>query len=156
MSHNQYVLAARGQAGGNKLPLQAPRCQLNQRRQRIRYLQCAALGLVALWLSLATGALAADKASADLGKQLYIRECASCHGPEGDGNGPGAYILSQKPRNLQLGVFKLRSTPTGENPTDDDLFNTITRGIAGATGAMMPSFASLSESDRWALAISKR
>lgn len=112
-----------------------------------------AIGLVALGLMFTASAFAAnaDKAKIELGKQLYTRECAACHGPEGDGNGSGAYILSQKPRNLQLGVFKLRSTPTGENPTDDDLFHTITRGIAGATGAMMPSFASLSEDDRWAL-----
>lgn len=96
-------------------------------------------------------AAGADKASLDIGKQLYARECAACHGVEGDGNGPGSYILNQRPRNFQLGVFKLRSTMTGENPTDDDLFGTITRGIAGATGAMMPSFASLPEKDRWAL-----
>ncbi|MGI9501981.1 MAG: c-type cytochrome [Geminicoccaceae bacterium] len=87
----------------------------------------------------------------DKGKGIYARECAACHGVEGDGEGPGAYILSQKPRNLQLGVFKLRSTPSGEYPTDADLFETITRGIQGATGAQMPSFAAFSEEDRWAL-----
>jgi cytochrome c oxidase cbb3-type subunit 2 len=87
----------------------------------------------------------------DRGKQVYARECAACHGVEGDGEGPGAYILSQKPRNLQLGVFKLRSTPSGEFPTDSDLFETLTRGIQGATGAQMPSFAALPEEDRWAL-----
>lgn len=87
----------------------------------------------------------------DRGKQVYARECAACHGVEGDGEGPGAYILSQRPRNLQLGVFKLRSTPTGEYPTDGDLFVTITRGVQGATGAQMPSFSALSEEDRWAL-----
>ena len=85
------------------------------------------------------------------GQALYQLECAACHGAEGDGEGPGAYILSQKPRNFQLGVFKLRSTPSGEYPTDRDLFETITRGIAGATGSMMPSFTSYPEDDRWAL-----
>lgn len=87
----------------------------------------------------------------DRGKQVYARECAACHGVEGDGEGPGAYILSQRPRNLQLGVFKLRSTPSGEYPTDADLFETITRGVQGATGAQMPGFSALSEEDRWAL-----
>lgn len=85
------------------------------------------------------------------GASLYDRECAACHGVAGGGDGPGAYILSQKPRNFQLGVFKIRSTPSGEYPTDQDLFNTLTRGIAGATGSMMPSFVSLSEADRWSL-----
>jgi len=94
----------------------------------------------------------ADLASLlDKGKGIYARECASCHGVEGDGEGPGAYILSQAPRNLQLGVFKLRSTPSGEYPTDQDLFQTITRGVQGAVGAQMPSFAAFSEEDRWAL-----
>lgn len=93
----------------------------------------------------------ADPALLKHGKAVYKIECAACHGVEGDGNGPGAYILSQRPRNLQLGVFKLRSTPTGEFPTDQDLFDTITRGIAGPFGAQMPGFAALSEKDRWAL-----
>ena len=87
----------------------------------------------------------------DAGMTIYARECAACHGDEGDGEGPGAYILSQKPRNLQLAVFKIRSTPSGEYPTDHDLFETITNGLQGANGAMMPSFRSLSERDRWAL-----
>ena len=85
------------------------------------------------------------------GQALYQRECAACHGAQGDGNGPGAHLLSQKPRNFQLGVFKLRSTPSGENPTDRDLFETITRGVAGANGAMMPSFGALPERARWSL-----
>lgn len=111
------------------------------------------VGLLPLLVTLATGAHAAsaDQTNIDHGKQLYLRECASCHGVEGDGEGPGAYILSQRPRNFQLGVFKLRSTTTGDNPTDEDLFKSITGGIAGSSGAMMPSFASLPEEDRWAL-----
>ena len=106
------------------------------------------LGLAAL-AARANGARGSE-AEVD-GDALYARECAACHGADGDGDGPGAYILSQKPRNFQLGVFKLRSTPSGEHPTDEDLFATITRGIDGANGAMMPSFASLTDAERWAL-----
>lgn len=85
------------------------------------------------------------------GQELYARECSACHGAEGEGDGPGAKYLSQRPRNLTLGVFKIRSTPTGEFPTAQDLFDSITHGLAGSNGAQMPSFASLSEADRWAL-----
>ena len=85
------------------------------------------------------------------GKELYARECAVCHGVEGEGDGPGAMYLAQRPRNLTLGVFKIRSTPTGQFPTAQDLFDTITHGLAGSNGAQMPGFASLSERDRWAL-----
>ena len=34
-----------------------------------------------------------------------------------------------KPRNFTLGQFKCRSTPTGTLPTDEDLYNTIGRGL---------------------------
>ncbi len=48
----------------------------------------------------------------------------------------------------KLGVYKLRSTPNGELPTEQDLFNTITNGVSNS---MMPAFGSLSEKERWAL-----
>ncbi len=83
-----------------------------------------------------------------LGQTTYMRECASCHGAEGDGKGSGAYILNPKPRNFQLGVYKLRTTPNGEVPTPGDLFKTISKGIPNS---MMPSFNSLSEQERWGL-----
>jgi mono/diheme cytochrome c family protein len=37
--------------------------------------------------------------------------------------------MYQKPRDFQLAVFKCRSTPTGTLPTDQDLFDAITRGF---------------------------
>lgn len=83
-----------------------------------------------------------------LGEKAYAIECASCHGVEGDGEGPGATYLNPKPRNFQLGVYKLRSTPNGELPTKQDLFDTITNGISNS---MMPAFHSLSEEERWGL-----
>jgi mono/diheme cytochrome c family protein len=63
----------------------------------------------------------------------YRRYCVGCHGDLGDGNGEVAQWLLPpmwpKPRNFQLGIFKCRSTPTGTLPTDDDLFDTIARGM---------------------------
>src|SRR5580704_5177438 len=59
----------------------------------------------------------------------YRRYCVGCHGPLGDGNGESAQWLDPKPRDFTLGVFKCRSTPTGTLPTDEDLFNTIARGL---------------------------
>jgi len=118
-----------------------------------------AAGICALG-SPATGQTAKSKVAPDplaRGQQVYMEQCASCHGAKGDGEGPGAYILSQAPRNFTLGAFKFRSTRGGEAPTDEDLFRTITKGLAGETGAMMPSFAALPEADRWALvAVVKR
>jgi len=80
------------------------------------------------------------------GKALYEKKCAVCHGTEGRGDGPAEYLLYPKPRDLTSGRFKIRSTMT--LPTDEDLFRTITNGLAGTS---MPSWASLSEQERWAL-----
>ncbi|MGC2477105.1 MAG: c-type cytochrome [Candidatus Sulfotelmatobacter sp.] len=63
----------------------------------------------------------------------YRRYCLVCHGALGDGEGESAKWfeppLYPKPRNFTLGVFECRSTPTGTLPTDEDLFDTIARGI---------------------------
>ncbi len=95
--------------------------------------------------------VAPDPALLAHGQALYARECSVCHGVEGEGDGPGAHYLAQRPRNLVLGVFKIRSTPTGAFPLASDLFETITNGLEGAHGAQMPAFSALPERDRWAL-----
>jgi len=63
----------------------------------------------------------------------YRRYCVVCHGELGDGNGESARWfeppLYPKPRDFTLAVFECRSTPTGTLPTDEDLFDTIARGI---------------------------
>jgi mono/diheme cytochrome c family protein len=63
----------------------------------------------------------------------YRRYCVGCHGELGDGNGEVAQWLEPpmwpKPRDFQLGIFKCRSTPSGTLPIDEDLFDTIARGM---------------------------
>ena len=83
-----------------------------------------------------------------LGGKLFEQRCAGCHGGKGDGLGPHAARLPVRPTNFTLGVYKLRSTPTGSIPTDRDLFITLTRGVHGTP--MLPWKAS-SEEERWAL-----
>jgi len=80
--------------------------------------------------------------------QLYDRHCAACHGAEGDGQGPAAYLLSPKPRDFTSGTYKFRSTPSGSPPTDADLLRTVQRGIPGTP---MPMWDRLSETDQVAL-----
>lgn len=82
------------------------------------------------------------------GKAAYLRECVACHGEKGDGEGPAGHYVNPLPRNFTLGVFKFRSTPSGQAPTDADLFKTITHGIPGTA---MPAFRELPERERWAL-----
>jgi mono/diheme cytochrome c family protein len=69
------------------------------------------------------------------GKKHYRRYCIGCHGPLGDGNGENAQWIDPKPRDFTAATFKCRSTPTGTLPTDEDLFNTIKRGV---TNSQMP------------------
>lgn len=81
----------------------------------------------------------------DDGVQLYRRFCVGCHGPQGDGQGENAQWIDPKPRDFTLAKFKCRSTPTGTLPTDQDLYNNITRGFVTTN---MPSWRPLTEQQR--------
>ncbi|HEY6395711.1 MAG TPA: cytochrome c [Candidatus Binataceae bacterium] len=41
-------------------------------------------------------------ADVDQGRRYYLQYCASCHGSNGDGQGPVAKVLSTKPTDLRL------------------------------------------------------
>jgi len=75
----------------------------------------------------------------------YRRYCVGCHGEMGDGNGENAQWLTPKPRNFQLAIFKCRSTVTGTLPTDQDLADTISRGLDRSN---MPSWNTFSDQER--------
>jgi mono/diheme cytochrome c family protein len=96
-----------------------------------------------LALVLATPVVASDPATA-----VYNHACAWCHGKDGRGDGPAAFsinkYLAPAPRDFTRGQFKLRSTPSGQLPTDDDLLRTLERGIPG----YMPSFRGLTTGER--------
>jgi mono/diheme cytochrome c family protein len=83
--------------------------------------------------------------SAAAGKALYRRYCIGCHGPQGDGAGENAAWVDPKPRDFTAATFKCRSTPSGTLPTDQDLYDAITRGFVN-TG--MPSWKPLTNQNR--------
>lgn len=78
-------------------------------------------------------------------KSDYRRYCVVCHGELGDGNGESFPWVDPKPRDFQLGVFKCRSTPTGTLPTDEDLFDTIARGLDRSN---MPQWSTFTKQQR--------
>ena len=78
-------------------------------------------------------------------RATYRRYCVSCHGDLGDGNGESFPWVDPKPRDFQLGVFKCRSTPTGTLPTDQDLFDTIARGLDRSN---MPQWSTFTKQER--------
>jgi len=84
------------------------------------------------------------------GRDIYMQRCAPCHGMRGRADGAAAAYVDPPPRNLELGVYKFRSTETGELPTDADLFRIISIGLSGTA---MPAWGSgkfeLSEQQIW-------
>jgi mono/diheme cytochrome c family protein len=82
-----------------------------------------------------------------LGKRIYTRQCAACHGAAGRGDGEAAYLLYPKPRDFVAAQYRLVST-WERVPTDEDLYRTISRGMPGSA---MPSWGHLSEAERWGL-----
>lgn len=120
--------------------------------------------VVSLWVTTVGEVLAAATPSkpkppetpelVEQGKAIYFKRCSFCHGLQGDGNGPAADFMDPRPRDFTLGTFKFRTTQSGELPTDEDLFRTVSRGLPG-TG--MQAFDNelikngLSEEERWAV-----
>ena len=82
-----------------------------------------------------------------LGKKTYEKECVTCHGIAGNGQGDAAYLLYPRPRDFTEGQFRIISTWDGV-PSDTDLFRTISRGMPGSA---MPSWVQLPEETRWGL-----
>lgn len=82
---------------------------------------------------------------AEEGKHQYRRFCIGCHGPDGNGQGMNAQWIDPKPRDFTEATFKCRSTPTGTLPTDEDLYNAITRGFVTTN---MPSWRPLNPQQR--------
>ena len=79
------------------------------------------------------------------GQKDYGRYCVGCHGPDGDGTGENAMWIDPKPRDFTAATFKCRSTPTGTLPTDQDLFDAVTRGFVTTN---MPPWLPLTDQTR--------
>lgn len=78
------------------------------------------------------------------GAHVYTLRCATCHGSDGSGQGPGSRALSEPPRDFREADFKYKSTGEGELPTDEDLAVTIRRGRVDRG---MPAWPALSDED---------
>lgn len=92
---------------------------------------------------IATPVLADQKADQlKAGATLYDNNCAACHGDEGKGDGPQARFLSPRPADLTAAKLK-------HGDSDQDLFNTISKGVDGT--AMNPWARSLKEDEIHAL-----
>ena len=94
----------------------------------------------------AVNPLRATPENVEAGKALYERNCAVCHGPRGDGDGPAAKTLDPAPARLAgLGRMPIMS--------DGYLDWTIAEGGAPVKSAMPPFKASLSKDDIWKIVL---
>ncbi len=75
------------------------------------------------------------------GSKVYSTNCAVCHGPKGEGDGPAGKALNPPPRNFVEGKW----TVGGDSIS---LYKTIKDGLPSTS---MASFAHLPVVDRWAL-----
>jgi mono/diheme cytochrome c family protein len=81
--------------------------------------------------------IAANADSIAAGKNVYIKQCLSCHGTAGKGDGPASKDLNPKPHDL--------GAPAVVAQTDGALFWKITEGRKP-----MPTFDKLTtEEERW-------
>lgn len=85
-------------------------------------------------------------AAGEAGKPgLYVtRQCASCHGPTGQGRGPVAASQDPYPRDFRMGVFKFKSTPKSAKPIKEDIARVLRKGLSGT---QMPVFTDLSDQE---------
>src|SRR6267378_2975846 len=66
------------------------------------------------------------------GKQVYSTWCAGCHGDGGKGDGEGARHMIPPPRDFTgNALYQIRSTPSGQLPTDADLLRSVDEGLPG-------------------------
>ena len=77
------------------------------------------------------------------GKALYAQTCATCHGVDGKGDGPGGTGLTPKPRKFTEGAAWKNGTRL------EDIYKSLDEGIKGSS---MVSYNYLSKKDRMALA----
>ena len=65
------------------------------------------------------------------GKPVYDRWCAECHGETGAGDGSAAAWMLPRPRDFTTANYQIRTTPSGELPTDADIMHVIDVGMPG-------------------------
>ncbi len=97
--------------------------------------------------------MSSDAMAVMKGKMIYNMSCFLCHGTNGEGDGPASRFIGPyshpRPNNFTSGIFKFRSTESGDLPMLTDLMRTIREGIPG----YMPSFRNLGEDGIKAVAL---
>ncbi len=67
------------------------------------------------------------------GQVVYLAQCTPCHGIQGDGAGFLAAGFDVKPRDFRKGIYKFRSTQSGDFPTIGDVERIVGIGVPSTT-----------------------
>jgi mono/diheme cytochrome c family protein len=91
-----------------------------------------------------TNPLAPSKDGVKRGRALFLKDCATCHGKEGRGDGPTAAFGMVTPRDLTSPTVQARMS-------DGDMFWKISKGRRVGSDVLMPASEEKipSEEDRW-------
>ncbi len=89
----------------------------------------ASIATLALVGSVVFGAETLSAQDANRGKAVYEKWCLECHGETGEGNGQGAKFMLPPPRNFVQAQYQIRSTASGELPTDADILRIVDEGM---------------------------
>ena len=73
------------------------------------------------------------------GQQLFVQNCALCHGERGDGQGVRREGLTRAPRDFTMTAWRESTSPR-------HVFYAIREGLPGTP---MPGWKALSEQDAW-------
>lgn len=68
---------------------------------------------------------------AERGREVYLRQCAPCHGDDGAGGGPAADGLYPPPRDLSTGLYKFAGVEDRGLPADAEIERIVRGGLAG-------------------------
>ncbi len=99
-----------------------------------RYVAPVTRAAIALLTLLAAGPphrLTAQGEAGEPGKATYDKWCAECHGTTGAGDGSAAPFMLPRPRDFTRALYQIRTTASGELPTDRDIQRAVDEGMPG-------------------------
>ena len=85
------------------------------------------------------GIVGSAPAWAEDGMQLYTKNCVTCHGAGGKGDGPASKAMKTKPQDFAVGL---------KGKSDADITKTLKEGVVGSEGkATHPKMTKLSDDE---------
>ena len=136
-------------SGGEAMPSFAKKLDVKERWQVVTFLNTLRpkMKVVDVEKELKAGPPPETLTCHDVGADLFLTRCSTCHGEDGSGEGPAASFFAEPPADLKEGGWNEKNVRKGESDLQH-VFRIVTTGA----GENMGKFSSLSTDDRWAIA----